>query len=70
MIFSLLMDLRICELKDEAFTVKMNMMYLGVDTISALLMRRQAKARNRCAKYPSFFHVQIVSSQGSLMPRG
>ena len=31
--FSLLMSLTLCELKDEAVTVKTNVIYFGVDTI-------------------------------------
>ena len=50
--FSPLMALRLCEIKDEAVTVKMNVIYFGVDTISALLTRHKYKNRNKCAKIP------------------
>ena len=55
MILFLLMDLRIFELKYEAVTVKMNVIYSDVDTISALFMRHQSKNRNICAKISHFY---------------
>ena len=53
-IFSLLMALRLCELKYYVVTLKMNVIYFGVDAISTLFMRHQSKTRNRCAKISLF----------------
>ena len=54
MLISLLMAIRLCELKGEAVSVIMNVIYFDADTISTLFMRHQSKTRNRCAKMSLF----------------
>ena len=59
MFFSILISLRLFELKYNAGTVKINVMYFGVDTISALFMRHQSKTVDR---YTRIFLFSPISN--------
>ena len=56
------------ELKDEAVTMKMNVIYFDVDTISTSSRGTNVKLGIHVKKDPTFIRFQIVSSQGAHMP--